>query len=282
MKELVTRTVTGVLYVILLVGCTVYSPLTSVLFFALVASAGVWEFCNLANTYADADINVNINTLAAVVLVGAVWQWQLGIASGALLALYGFTLLYILITELYRKAENPFRNWAFAFASQIYVALPFALLPLISIFYDPMANRMEYVWIYPLSLFIFLWTSDTGAYVVGSLLGKKIPYKLFPRISPNKSWVGSIGGGLLCLGVAVLLWYVFPGTLLLWQWLGFGAVVCVFGTWGDLIESMMKRQFGIKDSGKILPGHGGILDRFDSALLAIPASVVYFYAVGGM
>ena len=280
MKELITRTITGVLYVALLVGCTVYSPLTAVIFFALVAAAGMWEFCGLANDYADADINLNINTLGAVILVGAVWQMRLGIATGALVALYGFTLLYIIVTELYKKADNPFKNWAFAFAGQIYVALPFALLPLISIFYDPMTNRIEYLWIYPLSLFIFLWTSDTGAYLVGSLLGKKIPYKLFPRISPNKSWVGSIGGGLLCLGAAALLWHFFPERMLLWQWLGFGAVVCVFGTWGDLIESMMKRQFGIKDSGKILPGHGGILDRFDSALIAIPASVIYFYAIG--
>ena len=133
-----------------------------------------------------------------------------------------------------------------------------------------------------LALFIFLWANDTGAYCVGSLLSKRFPAKLFERISPKKSWVGSIGGGLLCLGVGVLLWYCFSASshLSLLQWMGFALVVCIFGTWGDLVESLLKRQLGIKDSGNILPGHGGMLDRFDSALLAIPASIVYFYTIG--
>lgn len=105
-----------------------------------------------------------------------------------------------------------------------------------------------------------------------------MPYKLFPRISPNKSWIGSIGGGVLCVVVAVVLWHFFP-LMNVWQWIGLGLVVCIFGTWGDLAESLIKRQLGVKDSGQILPGHGGMLDRFDSALIAIPAAVLYFYIV---
>jgi phosphatidate cytidylyltransferase len=121
--------------------------------------------------------------------------------------------------------------------------------------------------------------SDTGAYLVGSLLSRYFPAKLFPRISPKKSWVGSIGGGLLCLAAAWGIYTFTPGYMELWQWIGLGLTVCVFGTWGDLVESLLKRQVGIKDSGTVLPGHGGLLDRFDSALLAIPAALIYLHYV---
>ena len=146
--------------------------------------------------------------------------------------------------------------------------------------YDPMNNTTHFEPLFPLSVFIFLWTSDTGAYLCGSMLHKRFPAKLFERISPNKSWVGSIGGGVLCVVVALVLAHFFPEKLDLVHWVGLGLTVCVFGTWGDLVESLFKRQLGVKDSGHILPGHGGMLDRFDSSLLAIPAAVLYLYSVG--
>jgi phosphatidate cytidylyltransferase len=119
--------------------------------------------------------------------------------------------------------------------------------------------------------------NDTGAYCVGSLIGR---HKLFPRISPGKSWEGSIGGAVVVLAVAAAISiYIDDVMLTLPQWLGLGFVVVVFGTWGDLVESLFKRTLGIKDSGNILPGHGGMLDRFDSSLLAIPAAVVYLYTL---
>jgi phosphatidate cytidylyltransferase len=129
----------------------------------------------------------------------------------------------------------------------------------------------------PLSVFVFLWVNDTGAYCVGSLLGR---HKLFPRISPGKSWEGSIGGAIFVLAAAWAISTYLDGEMLtLWAWLGLGLVVVIFGTWGDLVESLFKRTLGIKDSGNILPGHGGMLDRFDSSLLAIPAAVVYLYTL---
>jgi phosphatidate cytidylyltransferase len=131
---------------------------------------------------------------------------------------------------------------------------------------------------YPLAIFIFLWSSDTGAYCVGSLLGKKIPYKLFPSISPKKSWIGSIGGTLLAVVISLAV-ARYDHSLSAIQWVGFALVVAIFGTWGDLIESQIKRQLGIKDSGNVLPGHGGFLDRFDSSLLAIPASLIYLSTI---
>lgn len=277
MRNLIVRTLTGAAYVLLLIGCTVYSPVSAFFFFAIAAAGTLWEFGTLMNNYNGANLPRPINAMAGLVLVAAVWLSAIASPQTAkMLALYGLLLLYIIISELYRRAENPLKNWALCFASQIYIAVPFALLPLLSIVYDGYSNTFAYNWIYPIALFIFLWVNDTFAYLCGCSLQKYIPYKLFPRISPKKSWIGSFGGGLFTLLTAIIIWKWQPETMPLWRWLGFGLVVVVFGTLGDLVESLIKRQLGIKDSGHILPGHGGLLDRFDSALLVIPASVIYF------
>ncbi|MBR5051612.1 MAG: phosphatidate cytidylyltransferase, partial [Bacteroidaceae bacterium] len=253
------------------------SPVSAFFFFALAAAGTLWELGSLMNTYEDANMPRPINAMAGVVLVAGVWLSAIASPQTAqMFALYGLLMLYIIISELYRKADNPLKNWALCFASQIYIALPFALLPLLSIVYDAGTSTLAYNWIYPLALFIFLWVNDTFAYLCGCTLQKYIPAKLFPRISPKKSWIGSIGGGLFTLLAAVIIWWWQPDTMPLLRWLGFALVVIIFGTWGDLVESLIKRQLGIKDSGHILPGHGGLLDRFDSALLVTPASVIYF------
>ncbi len=285
MKNLIIRTLTGAVYVLLLVGCTVYNPVSAFFFFAAVAAATLWEFGSLMNTHLGAAMPRPINAMAGVVLAAAVWLSAIASPQTAqMFALYGLLMLYIIISGLYRHTQKPLKDWALCFASQIYIALPFALLPLLSIVYDEMAGSMAYNWIYPLALFIFLWVNDTFAFLCGCSLSRYIPAKLFPRISPKKSWIGSIGGGLFTLAAAVVIWWLDNGlwsvngqsSMPLERWLGFALVVIVFGTWGDLVESLIKRQLGIKDSGHILPGHGGLLDRFDSALLTIPASVIYF------
>ena len=293
LRSLVVRTLTGAIYVLLLVGCTVYSPVSAFFFFAVVAAATLWEFGTLMNTHLEARMPRPINAMAGVVLVAAVWLSAIASPPTAqMFALYGLLMLYIIISGLYRHSKNPLQDWALCFASQLYIALPFALLPLLSIVYDETTGSMAYNWIYPLALFIFLWVNDTFAYLCGCTLQKYIPYKLFPRISPKKSWIGSIGGGLFTLLAAVIIWRLDNGqsamangqwsmingqsSMPLLRWLGFALVIVVFGTWGDLVESLIKRQLGIKDSGHVLPGHGGMLDRFDSALLTIPASVIYF------
>ena len=145
----------------------------------------------------------------------------------------------------------------------------------------PDGSGVSYDMLLPLSVFVFLWVNDSGAYCDGSLLGK---HKLFPRISPGKTWEGSIGGGILVIIVAAIIGYLANNgaethTLSMVGWIGLGLVVVVFGTWGDLVESLFKRTLGVKDSGSILPGHGGMMDRFDSSLMAIPAAVVYLYTI---
>ena len=212
------------------------------------------------------------------------FAWNSGYAQqlllpGMVFLPYIVTIAYLFISGLYLDRTHALDVWAYTMMSQIYIALPFSLLTCIAFIPYPLgALGVAYVWMYPLAVFMFLWASDTGAYCVGSLLGRKIPYRLFPSISPKKSWVGSIGGGLLAILVAIPV-SIFEPSMTIWQWIGFALVVTVFGTWGDLVESQIKRTLGIKDSGNILPGHGGLLDRFDSSLLAIPAAVIYIFTM---
>ena len=124
---------------------------------------------------------------------------------------------------------------------------------------------------FALAIFVFVWVNDTGAYLVGSMLGKR---RLFERISPKKSWEGFYGGLAFVLITSQIFAWFMPATNW-YTWLGLAGTIVVFGTWGDLIESLMKRTLGVKDSGHVLPGHGGMLDRFDSVMMAIPAAYIY-------
>ena len=278
MSNLVQRSLTGILFVLLIVGGIVLSPMTFALVFAVVTGLSVWEFSTLMNRHGGAQVNRFINTVAAVYLFFSFFGYCTQTTGPEAFIPYLLSIIYLLVSELYRQAPNPLRNWAYAFASQVYVALPFALLNVLAFQPDPAYSLSSYVWAYPLSIFVFLWTNDTGAYVCGSLLHRYVPYKLFPRVSPGKSWIGSIGGAVFCVVAALILSHFFP-ELTTGAWVGLSLVACIFGTWGDLVESLLKRQLGLKDSGHILPGHGGMLDRFDSTLLAVPAAVLYFYTL---
>ncbi len=295
MNTFLLRTLTGIAFVAVLVASIVYSPFTFGALFAIVTALATKEFCTIVNKQEGVQTNTLICMLASMLLYFATFAYNSGYAGlamaipTAVFLPYLLTLIYLFVSQLYFQRSTALASWAYAMMSQLYVALPFALLNCIAFRAEYAMDQWgtAYVYIYPLAIFLFLWSSDTGAYCVGSLLGKKIPYKLFPSISPKKSWVGSIGGTLLAVGVGVLVSRFEPThsiwpPLTVWQWMGFGLVVAIFGTWGDLVESLIKRQLGIKDSGSVLPGHGGWLDRFDSSLLAIPASLVYVYTIWSM
>ncbi len=275
-NNFIQRAVTGVLFVIVLVGCILYSPLSFGILFTIISALSVHEFAQLVSKSSEVSINKTITALGGAYLFLALMSFCTQQSVGARVFLpYLGLLLYMMITELYLKKKNPTGNWAYSMLSQLYVALPFALLNVLAFQNSPETSSVTYNPILPLSIFVFIWLSDTGAYCVGSLIGK---HRLFERISPKKSWEGSIGGGIFSIASSLGFAHFFP-FMPGWQWVGLAIVVVIFGTWGDLTESLMKRQLGIKDSGNILPGHGGMLDRFDSALMAIPAAVVYLYAL---
>ena len=279
MNNFVARTITGILFVATIVVCFL-NPTAMIFLFALVTGLTVWEFTGLVNDRSGVTVNRFISTVAGVYFFLAMAGTCSGFTSSTVFIPYLITIVYLLIAELYAKQEDPIHDWAYTMMSQMYVVLPFSLLNMLAFRAAP--EGIMYIYTLPLSVFVFLWVNDTGAYCCGSLFGK---HKLFPRISPGKSWEGSVGGGIFVLAAAALVWYLTdsydmnPIGMDMWEWMGLGLVVVVFGTWGDLVESLFKRTLGIKDSGNILPGHGGMLDRFDSSLLAIPAAVVYLFSI---
>ena len=282
MKNLITRSITGVIFVAAVVTCFL-RPEAMIFLFALVTGLTVWEYTGIVNNLENVAVNRFLSTVAAVYFFLAMAGFCSGIVPSAVFIPYLLTVVYMFISELYTKAPNPINNWAYIMLSQMYIVLPFSMINVLA--FRGAGDAVIYNYLLPLSIFIFLWTNDTGAYLSGSLFGK---HKLFPRVSPGKSWEGSIGGGILVLAVAAFLgWYENSGihegavelAMSIPQWMGLGLVVVFFGTWGDLVESLFKRTIGIKDSGNILPGHGGMLDRFDSSLMAIPAAVVYIYTL---
>ena len=275
MKNFIQRAITGVIFVAVLIGCIIGGPLSFGILFCLISALATVEFCQLMNQQEDVQVNRNICILGSIALFLCFFFYGMNPAETGIFIPYLAILIYLLISELYLKKKNPINNWAYAMFSQLYVALPFALLNVLAFQTNGTTSDSQYLFILPLSIFIFNWVNDTGAYCTGMLLGK---HPLFKRISPKKSWEGSIGGCVFSIAAAFALAHFFP-IMSTAKWVGMGITVVIFGTWGDLTESLMKRQLGIKDSGNILPGHGGMLDRFDSAIMAIPAAVVYLYLI---
>jgi phosphatidate cytidylyltransferase len=262
-----------VVFVAALLLCMLYGPWPFVFLFSGIAGLCVFEFATLVNRTKSVTMNRPMSSLGGIYLFLAFMGFCMDISDFSLFIPYLALLVYLMVSELYMKEANPVNNWAYTMFSQVYVALPFALLNILAFHYDEAENTVNYDAVLPLSVFVFTWLNDTGAYCTGMLFGK---HKLFERISPKKSWEGSIGGGVAAIASSFAFAHFSP-TLTTLNWVGLAVVVVVFGTWGDLTESLFKRHLGIKDSGTILPGHGGMLDRFDSILIAVPAAVVYLF-----
>ncbi len=235
--------------------------------FGVVSMIGLNEFYDLFKTSKVAP-NKTLGLVLGGITYSAIIAYSL---DHHYLIWAGFTIpivVFIFIAELYRKSEQPFANIALTIAGIGYVVLPFGLL--LAANFDNTAEWATRKFDISFAFFFMLWANDTGAYFAGTNFGK---HKLFERISPKKSWEGFIGGGIAAMLVGYVCHNLFCSQRLDF-WLIMALTVVVFGTLGDLVESMLKRSVGVKDSGTILPGHGGILDRFDGLLLAAP--MVYF------
>lgn len=179
-------------------------------------------------------------------------------------------LCLLFIHELYINKKKPINNVAFTIIGLLYVAVPFSLLTIAAF------STGTYSYQIVLGSLFLLWASDSGAYFSGKTFGKT---KLFERVSPKKTWEGSIGGAILSLSVAYLLSIYFTD-LVLWKWLVLSLIIVVVGSYGDLVESSFKRSLKLKDSGSLIPGHGGFLDRFDGLLLAAPFIAAFLVICG--
>lgn len=281
-KNLIVRTITGVLFVAIMVAGFL-NPKAMVLLFSIITALTIWEYTGLVNDrVADVSVNRFISTVGGVYIFIAVAAWRVGYVDNFVVMIpYILTIIYLIISELYAKSRSALQNWAYTMLGQMYIALPLSLISIIAFERNVDDTGVSFDMLRPLAVFILLWANDVGAYCCGSLFGR---HKLFPSVSPGKTWEGSIGGGIFAVIIAGVIGYLANSGaeahfLNIYQWLGMGAVVVVFGTWGDLVESLFKRTIGVKDSGKILPGHGGMMDRFDSSLMAIPAVVIYLYTL---
>ena len=276
MKNFFLRTLTAIGIVAVQVLCTYFSPLSLAALFLLLTALTVNEFIKIISQRGDVSVRRPIIIAGSCYLFFAFWLNS--ITRGEALVVffpYLLFLLYCYIRELFGKHPNPIANLGTIMLSQMYVVLPLSLINVLAFTPFGCFNKEAPYYAITLAIYIFIWVNDTGAYLSGITLGR---HKMFPRISPKKSWEGAIGGALATTASAFIVGHFYT-FMELWQWIGMALVVVVAGTFGDLTESMMKRHLDIKDSGHILPGHGGFLDRLDSMLFAIPAVVAYLLAI---
>lgn len=261
MKDLVKRTLTGAVYVISVIVATCINKYVAAAYFGIIVLLGLKEFLQIAISKGIHQNKVMVYLSSVLIYASVVaYAWNAQPYASILMFSGLLSVLGMLISTLYLKNETPFTSLAYSFTSILYITLPLALSNMI---YAMQANTNYNLL---LSIFIFAWCNDTFAYLVGCKFGKK---RLFERHSPKKSWEGFFGGLSATIIAAVVMYLIYGNGLLIW--LVIAIVTSVVGTLGDLVESMFKRQMGVKDSGNILPGHGGILDRFDILLLVLPA-----------
>lgn len=268
MSTFLQRTISGTLFVIVIVGSIILGRFSFMLVFLGITIATLYEFYKLTFK-----ARVRPQYLYGLLLGGIIFIVNYLFAIGKL-GNYIFLgiiplVISVFIIELFRNHQKPIHNIAFTLLGLLYVAFPFSLLNYFALSYS--SYRIGFQTHLLLGFFILIWANDTGAYAFGMSIGKN---KLFPRISPKKSWEGLIGGFFTTILTAWILSLFFLDVSL-FHWIAIGLITAIMGVFGDLVESMFKRSVGIKDSGKFLPGHGGLLDRFDCALLSIPIIFVY-------
>lgn len=263
-----TRAITGFFFVAVMLASVLLGAYAFSLFFMILSILSVDEFYRLVTTdEVKPQKRLGLALVVSIYLPLCLYFFK-GEPLQYILICVPISVL-IIVAELYRDRPNPFHNIAYTLFGVLFAAVPFCF------FYGIAFTGGEYSSTYPLGFLILLWASDTGAYLFGISLGK---HKLFERHSPKKTWEGFAGGMIVSLLAAVILSMYFH-ELPLYHWLTISAIIVVAGTLGDLSESMLKRSLSAKDSGSLLPGHGGLLDRFDGLLLAAPLVFVYLQLV---
>lgn len=252
----------GLVYAGLIIGCIFWGQYPFTWLAAIFATLATIEFEKITHELTRRSVPALLFDIAGCIALTFAWMfWPLFI--------WVFALLCRMTLQLYSKSDTPLADLSKSMMTQLYIGLPLGLMCCIGEWWNLKAV---------LVVFFMIWINDTGAFLVGSMLGK---HRLFERISPKKSWEGFFGGLVFNL-IAATLFSIFCHNFFgigdsLGMWLGLGILVTVFATWGDLVESLIKRSLHIKDSGKLIPGHGGILDRIDSLLFVMPATMIYLF-----
>jgi phosphatidate cytidylyltransferase len=268
------RLLTGIGYIVLLAGSVLSGKYFYGILFLAITILTLYEYFRL---FSGSPYKVQYG--AGLITGGLIFLLSFLVFSGTADLIYLNliipVILVVFILELHRNKDHPFIASALLVLGWLYIAVPFALSVCLVF---PEAYNHSYTPGILLGLLALIWLNDTGAYVVGMLFGK---HRLFERISPKKSWEGAIGGTVFTIGLGVFL-NRFTPFLTRFDWIMLSIIVSVFGVYGDLFESMLKRNMNVKDSGNLLPGHGGILDRMDSLLFIIPASFAYLIIISAV
>ncbi len=288
MKNLIIRTISGIAFIIIMIGGILWGTLPYAIIIGVIIAMMMKEYINISigKRYFIQKALAIATGLAFFVTTLLAELDYIGIRH-VLLSLIPLTFAFI--STLYvkefnvhnfseengirKRTGNGFEMFPFIISSILYIAVPMSMCNLV--IFNTEAGGLQYSGFTLLSMFIILWATDVGAYCLGSTLGQRFGKRLFPSISPKKSWVGFCGGLICAILAAALLDYAGLLAIGLPKAVGLGIIICIFGVWGDLVESQFKRNFGVKDSGSIMPGHGGMLDRFDGALIAFPMAVIY-------
>lgn len=273
MEGLLRRAATAVIFVLIMLAGLFGGRYSFVLLFSLIAGLCLWEYLSIVLVKDDFRHRVRktIGMLMGVLPVVLSALVNLGVIRDSETFVLLTTLLFMpfiflaFVFELFTRSDKPFNNISYIILGIVYIGVPFALLDFVA--FDGENFHAKVVF----GLLLLTWVNDTGAYVVGSLIGKT---PLLARVSPKKTWEGTIGGVAITLLAGIGLYYTINelGPL---DWICLSLIVAIFATLGDLVESMLKRSANIKDSGTLLPGHGGLLDRFDGFIFCLPFASAY-------
>ncbi len=279
MKNFVVRTISGIVFLLIMLAALLLGDwfewgkfiFAAVMMFALIMMMTEFFRMTMGGLYKASRV---LATIGACLMFLVTFAEQAYVAvTGRFIALAFIPLFVVMINSLYVKEKKDFGKFANIYTGILYIGVPWTLLN-----FAAFDDAQNFNGLMLLCMFIIIWVSDIGAYLVGSTLGQKYGPKLFPSVSPHKSWLGCVGGFTAAIAAGIGMHFIpfLPFADLAWyHCLVIAAVMNVGGVYGDLIESQWKRHYEVKDSGTIIPGHGGMLDRFDSALMAIPAAVVY-------
>ncbi|OJV78655.1 MAG: hypothetical protein BGO34_07585 [Bacteroidia bacterium 44-10] len=269
LKDIFTRAGAGTIYILVILLGLLGGRFSFLAVFGAILGSGLFEFYRMVEKDTAHAISKIFNILMGVVIFISVFLYLESI-NIYLLPVFILTYLLILIASaIFLRRDDILHGIIYSVFGQVYITMPLSLLMFIS--YSPDMANNEYNWVPVLALFVFLWVNDTAAYFIGSLIGK---HKLIEHISPKKSIEGFIAGIFFTLLASLIFARLYPGFTPIF-WMGLSVVVALFGTLGDLFESLIKRTCNVKDAGDLIPGHGGILDRIDSLLVAIPAVFLY-------
>ncbi len=267
-KKLLIRTLTGIVFILATLFSVYFGPYSLAIFLLIIVGLGLNEYNGLLKKMKHAYIKSSVYFGSVIFLLLILIKNDL--VNERFIWLVLIVLLFLINVILLRRRHKPLVRLSSSVFGILYLVIPFYCLYSIA-YFDGETFLLVYDGFFAIAFFTLMWSNDTGAYLVGKSIGKT---KLIPKVSPKKTVEGTVGGFIFTV-VAALLIYYYSNTFHWIDWLSIGFLISVFGTLGDLLESLFKRSAGVKDSSNLLPGHGGILDRFDSALIAAPVVFAY-------